>query len=494
MALTFRKFQLHARVLEKLPLLGFHLPTAVQEKVIPQLLQKQNLIVEAATGTGKTAAYGLPVISGLNFNKRAIQALVLTPSRELTRQVAKDLATYSTIPSLRIGSVFGGTSLQENIRQVKAVPQILVAVPGRLRDVLDGRRFPFFWRDINFLIIDEADKLLEHGFQDEVDALLSNVKKSAQVALFSATINKQVEELIRDRFPKIRTVRLSYREALNNIKFVSVISEGRNENSTLKELIIQKKLKSALIFCRKRDAVYSVVNYLRSHRVNAEEYHGMMDQVERKAVMDRFRSGKIHFLVATDLAARGLDIFKLPAVINFHTPDDLEVYLHRAGRTGRAGSKGTCYNLVTSGREQETIRQIHAEIGIGITEVTIAPGREGKLANPAEKQVKIHLTRGKKDKIRKADIVGYLANEGGLWADQIGTISVYGQHTIVSVPDGAIAHLEEAVGTKIKGKTVKIRRYELDEQKARAKSVKKLVENSKERKAKRNRMSGKPKI
>lgn len=489
MANSFNKYDLHPRIIERLPELGFKKPTTVQQKVLPMLLQGKNLVVEAATGTGKTAAYGLPIISRLNYRKRSIQALILTPSRDLARQVEKDLNSYSTIENLKIEAIYGGTNLKTSINKVNSAPHILVAVPGRLRDVLDDDRFPYFWRDINFIIIDEVDKLLESGFQHELDTLLSNAKKKAQVAVFSATINEEVEYLVRERWPKLRSVRLSHQEALKNIRFFSVMVDKGQDEITLLNMIESKKLKTALIFCRKRDAVYSVVNFLRSNGKVAEEYHGMMDQVERKAVMDRFRSGAVNYLVATDLAARGLDIEDLPAVVNFHLPDDIEVYLHRVGRTGRAGNKGVCYNLVTSNKEQIILHALHAELAIAYKEISIQNRNTGSKSK-AEKLVKAHLSRGKKDKVRKGDVVGFLLNTIDMDAEDIGTIAVYDNHTIVSLPAKVLKTLTNEEDLKMKGKSVKVRKYGVDEQKARARSVKKLVQSSQDRNARKRRKSG----
>lgn len=482
----FHKWQLHERILEQLPIIGFNRPTRVQEQVIPQIMGKQNLIVEAATGTGKTAAYGLPILSRLNYNKRSTQALVLVPSRELAIQVESAMNTYSTSEVLRIGAIYGGSSLAESHAVIKSSPHVLIAVPGRLRDALREDKFPWFWRDILFLVIDEADKMLEQGFSHETDVLLSNLRKKAQVTLFSATISEEIEGIIRKRFRDITTVRLSAQEALRNIDFWYIpVQQGANERH-LAGLLKSRKVPSALIFCNKREEVLSLAGFLRSSGWQAEAYHGLLDQIERKAILDRFRSGQVKFLVATDLAARGLDIAKLPAVVNFSFPADIEIYLHRTGRTGRAGEHGACYNLVASKEEEIHIQNFHRELNVRLKRLEVSQAKN--LQKVQVKLVKVHMNRGKKDKIRKGDVVGFLLNNTDLKAYEIGTIALYDDHITVDVPERALKDLEQSEEKlKVKGKTVIARKYALDEQRKRAQAIKKRVIGSRQREAKKKR-------
>lgn len=480
----FDRYELHDRVLEKLPLIGFTLPTNVQHRVIPLFIQKKNLLVEAATGTGKTAAYGLPLISRLDYSKKKTQALILVPSRELAVQVEEALNNFSNVQGLQIEAMYGGGSLNAARDKIRKRPHILIAVPGRLRDALRDDDFPFFWNNINFLIIDEADKLLEQGFQHELDILLKNVKKRCQIGLFSATISEDIEGLIRERFRPIMTIRLSPKEALGNIKFhYSTVKEGKTEGWLL-SLIEGSLIPKALIFVNKREEVESITRYLKSAGKVVEGYHGLMDQVERSAIMNRFKKGMLNYLVATDLAARGLDVEYLPAVINCSFPTELQVYLHRAGRTGRAGLPGDCYNLVGSMMEEIRVKAFHKEIDIPLKKNEIK-WQDLKQVTKGEvvKQVRIHLSRGKKDKIRKGDVVGFLANEIGLEGDQIGTIAIYDEYLTVDIPEKHLNHLTHPDASwKIKGKTVKVRKYSAREQDARAKARKKLIITQKKRK------------
>ena len=477
----FLKYPLGEYIWERLGEIGFKKPTTVQEKVIPQIFNRKNLIVEAATGTGKTAAYGLPFLARINTQKNNPQFLILVPSRELAIQVESALKSFTSDPRVKIVALYGGKPIKEGIKKIKSHAQVVVAVPGRLRDVLSTGDFGWFWRDINFLVIDEADKLLEAGFQLELDLILKNVKKSAQVSLFSATISEDAEFLIRERFRPIKTIRLSPKEAFKNISFYGVeVAEGKNA-PYLAGLLKKKKIGQALIFCSKRAQVHSVANFLRSIGRKAQAYHGLLDQVERKAILQRFQRKQVEFLVATDLAARGLDVENLPAVINYAFPHDVEVYQHRAGRTGRAGKKGACYNLITSEEESIYMDSFHREWGVAYTSILIEPTE--KATRKLEKLVKVHFNRGKKDKIRAGDVVGFILNHTALSADEIGTIAVYDDHLIVDLPASILEGLEDPhTKYKIKGKTVKIRRYGLAEREARAKKVKKRVISQQERK------------
>ncbi len=473
MSKGFQRYQLEDRVLEALTNIGFKKPTEVQEQVIPLILQRRNVVVEAATGTGKTAAYGLPLLSRIDYTKRSTQVLVLAPSRELALQVETALRSFTTHVKFRVASVYGGMSLAESEKKIKSSPHILVAVPGRLKDALRGGKLDFFWRDIKYLVIDEADKLLELGFQEILDNLVSHLRNMVQVALFSATISEDVEELIRERFAPLQVVRLSPQEALRNIFFHYVVVDQGQKQRFLAGVILNQKIKQALIFTPNRDEVYEVANYLRSLGLKAEAYHGLLDQVERAAVMKRFKRKQVNFLVATDLAARGLDVEALPAVINYAFPEDIEVYIHRCGRTGRAGKKGAVYNLVASKGEELTVQNFHTELGIALKGFIIQPIDKNAAKSVDNKLMKVHLSRGKRDKIAAGDIVGYLVNETGVEADKIGTIAVYDTYTLVDLPEWAFEIIEAADEAKLKGKSVKATKYSLDDQKNRSEALRK---------------------
>lgn len=469
----FDRYQLADRVLEALPKIGFKRPTEVQELVMPLMMQKRNLVVEAATGTGKTAAYALPILSRIDYTKRSTQVLILAPSRELALQVEAAFKSFTTNDRLRIQAVYGGMGLAESEKKVKSSPHIMVAVPGRLKDVLRSGKFDYFWRDIKMLVIDEADKLLELGFQDILDNLVSNVRNYVQVALFSATISEDVELLIKERFHPLQTIRLSPQQVLRSITFNYIVVDQGQKERYLAGLIQAEKIKQALIFSPQRDEVYDVANFLRSMGFKAEAYHGLLDQVERVAIMKRFKKRQVDFLVATDLAARGLDVVNLPCVINYAFPDEKEVYLHRCGRTGRAGKKGKVYNLVASKKEEILVESYHAQLEIALKGYSIEPIRKEQMRNVENKILKVHFNRGKRDKVGAGDIVGFLVNSCGVKADKVGTIAVYDTYVLADIPDWALDVLQANSEAKIKGKSVKVTKYSLTDQKKKAAAMKK---------------------
>lgn len=469
----FARYQLADRVLEALPAIGFKTPTEVQEQVIPLILQRRNVLVEAATGTGKTAAYGLPLLTRIDYTKRSTQVLVLVPSRELALQVETALRSFTTNEKFRVASVYGGMSLADSEKKVKSSPHVLVAVPGRLKDALRGGKLDHFWRDIKYLVIDEADKLMELGFQDILDNLVSHVRNMVQVALFSATISEDVEAMIKERFAPLQIIRLSPKEALRNIMFHYIVVDQGQKQRYLASLIQTQGVRQALIFSPNRDEVYDLANFLRSVGLKAEAYHGLLDQVERAAVMKRFKHRQVNFLVATDLAARGLDVHALPAVINYAFPDDIEVYLHRCGRTGRAGKRGSVYNLVASKKEEILVESFHGQLQIPLKGFMIEPIDKSAVRHATDKLIKLHVNRGKRDKISAGDIVGFLVGHTGVEGRDIGTVAVYDSYTLVDVHEWVLETLDLQEDLKIKGKGVKVTRYTLDDQKHRAEALKK---------------------
>jgi len=473
----FHRYELHERVLSQLPKLGFEQPTPVQQKVIPLFLQESNLIVEAPTGTGKTAAYGFPLITKLNLYKRSTQALVLAPSRELVFQVAEALISYFDGDQLKVDKVYGGVSMAESFQAIKSGAHILVAVPGRLKDVMAHYRYDYLWRDIRYLIIDEGDKLMESGFQKDFDDLRKQIRKTAQVGFFSATIAQDVEILMRERYPRIKTLRLSPREVLRNIDFSYIKAEEGKRERYLLGLLEQQKIDQALIFTGKREDIYGLCGLLRNAGYRAEAYYGNQAQEERINILQRFKDGFIDFLVASDLAARGLDIEHLPAVINVAIPREFDYYLHRVGRTGRAGNKGKVFNLVPSEMEWTWLNLHHQHIGLPLKPIQVALSEVLSSVSTEEKLIKIHLSRGKKDKIRKTDIVGFLLNETALEAQQIGTITIFDTYAIVDIPLQGLKQLEAQQDLKIKGKTVKPRRYQQEEMEKKARAIKKLKQD-----------------
>jgi len=471
----FARYALHERVLDGIAKMGFRRPTRVQEKVIPMFLQDFNLIVEAPTGTGKTAAYGLPLITKINLGKNKTQALIIVPSRELALQVKTALNAYFDGDQLKVDAVYGGTTMEESFRTIKSEPHILIVVPGRLKDVMSHYQYDYLWRDIKFLIVDEGDKMLESGFRKDFDDIRAHVRNRVYVGFFSATISEESEENIRERFNRIKTVRLSPKEMLRNIKFFAVQTEGGQREPYLAGLLEAEKIGKALIFCPRRDDIFATTGFLRNCGFKAESYYGNQEQKERLNILKRFKEDHIDFLVASDLAARGLDIEALPAVINLSVPSEFEYYLHRVGRTGRAGAKGRVYTVLLSEMDKVFLSQHHRQIELPLNTLQVNPAETQALQTAVEdKWVKYHLSRGKRDKVRKGDIAGFLLNQTDLDASDIGTITIYDAYSIVDMPQRGYHQLEYREDLKIKGKSLKIRRYQLEEQTRKAEAIKKL--------------------
>lgn len=468
----FNKYRLHDRVVLALSGLGFRRPTQVQEKVIPLFLQEQNLIVEAPTGTGKTAAYGLPMISKLDLLKRSTQALVLAPTRELVMQISGALSSYFEGDTLKVAEVYGGVSMQESFEAIKRNAHILVAVPGRLRDVMAHYQHDYLWRDIKYLVIDEGDKLLESGFLRDFEEIASHVRRTVQVGFFSATISQQAEDMIRERVMPVKTIRLHPRDILKNIRFYATHCLAGERETSLLGLIQQEAIGKALIFSSRREDIHALSRFLRNCGLRAESYYGSQDQHERKNILERFKEDHIDYLVATDLAARGLDIWQLPAVINLAIPEPFDYYLHRVGRTGRAGRKGTVYNLLLGPQDESRLNQHHQQIGLPVRDLEVTPVSPAALTtDPTARWIKVHLSRGKRDKVRKADVAGFLIHEGGVAMEDIGTITIYETYAIVDLPEKVLLALQEIESSlKIKGKNVKIRKYQLSEQERKARA------------------------
>lgn len=481
---NFKGYDLHHRVLEAVEKLGFKKPTSVQEKVIPLFLQKRNLVVEAPTGTGKTAAYGLPLISRLDLLKKSTQALVMVPSRELAIQIQTMLQSFFEGTQLKVAAVYGGVTMEESFTELKSGAQIMVVVPGRLRDLMFQYQWDYLWRDIRFLIIDEGDKLLEQGFQRDFDEIRQHVRGTAQTGFFSATISADAEAMIKERFSPVQVVRLKPKELLKKHTFFEIRADKGKREAYLMGLIEQKRVHKALIFAGRREAVITLTGFLRNCGFRAESFYGNQNQQERDQILKRFKEGHIDYLVGSDLAARGIDIPALPAVINLSMSEEYDFYLHRVGRTGRAGSKGTVFNIMVSELEHIRLKNHHRLMQLPLKTMKVDPIAKAKVvAAEEDKWTKFHFARGKQDKIRKGDIVGFLTGEVGVPVDDIGTITVYDSYSIVDLPNRSYTALKNMPQPiKIKGKSLKIRKYTVTEQENRAKAAHKLKKDRTKRK------------
>ena len=344
--------------------LGFESPMPVQEKVIPHLLDdtSADVVALAQTGTGKTAAFGLPVIQRIDTSLRKPQALILAPTRELCLQIGSDLADFSKyIPELKVLPVYGGSSIESQIRALREGTQIIVATPGRLIDLIN--RGVVNLSNVHTVVLDEADEMLNMGFLDSIDEILSHVPEERKMLFFSATMPDEIARISKKYMKQpVEFVIGNRNEGAQNVKHVYYMVNARDKYLALKRIADDSPNIYAIIFCRTRRDTQEIADRLIADGYNADALHGDLSQQQRDIVMKKFRDRVITLLVATDVAARGLDVDDLTHVINYGLPDDTAVYTHRSGRTGRAGKTGVSAAIIHS-REKGKLREIEKKIG-----------------------------------------------------------------------------------------------------------------------------------
>ncbi|GAB1404011.1 MAG: DEAD/DEAH box helicase [Lentimicrobiaceae bacterium] len=386
--LNFQQLGLSSPLLQAVEALGFKEPMPVQAEVIPTLIDKPtDLVGLAQTGTGKTAAFGLPVLHHLNAQLKKTQALVLCPTRELCLQISRDLRSYAAfIPGIKIAAIYGGASIETQIRQLSEGPQIIVATPGRLNDMI--RRKKVDLSQVEWAVLDEADEMLDMGFQEDVDTILECTPEQKHTLLFSATMPDEVERILARYMtdPVIKTVG-KRNTGTANVKHIYYMVQARDRYAALKRIADFNPRIYAIIFCRTRVETQEIADSLIRDGYNADALHGDLSQAARDNVMSRFRNKTLQMLVATDVAARGLDVNDLTHVINYNLPDDSEVYIHRSGRTGRADKTGTCISIINL-KEKFKIKQIEKKIGREFGKAKVPTG-----VQVCEKQLFQHVDR-----------------------------------------------------------------------------------------------------
>lgn len=373
---TFEELGLSQKIVQAITELGFENPMPVQEEVIPYLLGNNNdVIALAQTGTGKTAAYGLPVIQKADATSNKTQALILSPTRELCLQIAGDLKDFSKyIEGLKILPVYGGSSIESQIRMLKQGVQIIVATPGRLIDLM--KRGVASLDLVRNVVLDEADEMLNMGFSESIDEILAGVPEDHNTLLFSATMSKEIERIARKylRDPKEIVVG-SRNEGAEKVNHIYYMVHAKDKFNALKRIVDYFPNIYGIIFCRTRIETQEVADKLIQNGYSAEALHGDLSQQQRDLTMQKFRQHQTQLLVATDVAARGLDVTDLTHVINYGLPDDIESYVHRSGRTGRAGKAGTSIAIIHT-REKGKIRAIEKEIQKQFVVGTIPTAKE----------------------------------------------------------------------------------------------------------------------
>jgi len=345
--MTFEETGLKPEILKAIAEMGFENPTPIQEATISHLITStQDLVALAQTGTGKTAAFGLPVINNISMQVKEVQSLILCPTRELCLQITRDMDKYSKyIPGFKTIPVYGGADITKQIRELKAGGQVVVGTPGRVHDLI--RRKLLNISAIRWLILDEADEMLTMGFKEELDAILATTPAEKQTLLFSATMPLGISEIKSKYLNNASEISVGKRNAgAENVEHHYYVVQARDKYATLKRIADNYPDCYAIVFCRTRMETREVAEQFMADGYNADALHGDLSQAQRDQVMARFRSKQLQMLIATDVAARGLDVTELTHVINYSLPDDPEIYIHRSGRTGRAGKSGISVSIV----------------------------------------------------------------------------------------------------------------------------------------------------
>ena len=374
--MTFQELGLRQEILDAVAELGFVNPMPVQEQVIPYMLTHENdLVALAQTGTGKTAAFGLPILNMVNVEQRKIQSLVLAPTRELCIQIANDIKNFaSKMRGVKVVPVYGGESIVSQYKQLDVQPQVLVATPGRLIDLINRGKVDL--SEVRFLVLDEADEMLNMGFQEDIETILKDVPETRRTLLFSATMPNEIAKISRQYMHDAAEIAVGTRNAgSDNVEHIYYMVRADHRYLALKRIVDMNPDIYGIVFCRTRQETKDVAEKLMKDGYNADALHGDLSQAQRDTVMNKFRIKNLQVLVATDVAARGLDVSDLTHVINYNLPDDVEVYTHRSGRTGRAGKKGVSCVIVHT-REGRRLREIERIIKKEFKHMPVPTGME----------------------------------------------------------------------------------------------------------------------
>jgi ATP-dependent RNA helicase DbpA len=430
--------------------------TPVQAASLPAVLSGRDAVVQAATGSGKTAAFALGLLSGLDASAVRLHGLVLCPTRELADQVSREIRRLARfIPNVKVLTLCGGIPLRPHLASLAHEPHIVVGTPGRILELIEKQALPL--ERLKMLVLDEADRMLDMGFADELDSIIERTPSQRQTLLFSATIPESVREVSRQfqRDPLDVTISSQADEPAIEQVFIEVDAEAKLD--ALQVVLLHYRPETAVIFCNTRQEVRAVAGELAARDFSVLALHGELDQREREEMLVRFANRSCTVLVASDVAARGLDIADLAMVINFDIASDADTHLHRIGRTGRAGRRGIAVSLC-SPREATRVKVIESRMG--------APAAWQRLpvhANDSEPLlapfVTLAVDAGRKDKLRPGDLLGALTGDAGLPAAAIGKIDVFPTRTYVAVKRGLHDQaLQRLRAGKIKGRAFRIRK------------------------------------
>lgn len=470
----FYDYELSPEITRALDQLNYTKPTDIQLKVIPPLLEQTDLIVQAQTGSGKTAAFAIPLCEKVEWVENKPQALVLTPTRELAQQVAEDFTHIGRYKRIKATTLYGKQSFERQKQALKQKSHIVVGTPGRVLDHL--KKGTFAINKLNYLIIDEADEMLNMGFIEQVESIIDQLPQDRVTCLFSATLPIEIKTLANQYMKRPTEIKLSEGVVAKKVNHQLMKTDQSSKYKQLQDTLIAENPDRCIIFCRTQARVDELTDKLNNDHIPCDKIHGGMIQEDRFEVMSDFKKGHFRYLAATDVAARGIDVEHVPLVVNYDIPLEKEKYVHRIGRTARAGRSGKAITFVTPS-EVNYLEEIEAYLGEPI-EIINPPNRSDVEANQTlfkqkinaqptlnkakNEQLdagitKLYFNGGKKKKIRAADFVGTISNIPGVKADDIGIITIENTHSYVEIlNDKGKKVLDEMKTTTIKGKLLKV--------------------------------------
>jgi ATP-independent RNA helicase DbpA len=464
-AVAFSSLPLSSPLLEAVEGLGFRELTPIQALTIPPLLEGRDLIGQSQTGSGKTAAFALPLLQRLDLSTRELQAIVLCPTRELSAQVAREVRKLGRgLPGLAVGVLSGGEPVRDQARTLEQGVHLVVGTPGRVIDHL--RRRSLRVHRTRSVVLDEADRMLDMGFLPDIEQVLRALPSPRQSVFFSATFPESIHELSQKHQTDPVWARVEPEDsAAPDIRELVVESQASNKFATLRGVLEQHAYESALVFANLKVTVAELERTLANTRMSVASLHGDLEQRDRDRVLAKFRNGSTRLLIATDVAARGIDLDSLDLVVNFDLPDRPEIYVHRIGRTGRAGKSGLAVSIVTPS-DAERCAAIEAFIGRPLRAKaagSLATSTPERGARPADRDAKmdtLRLSGGRKDKLRPGDILGALTGEaGGLLGTQIGKIEIHDRFAYVAVDKNVSGQaLKSLQAGRIKGRRFRVTR------------------------------------
>ncbi|GGE62233.1 superfamily II DNA/RNA helicase [Priestia taiwanensis] len=472
---TFNEYKLSTDITNALEQLNYTNPTEVQVNVIPVALEKKDIVVKSQTGSGKTASFGIPLCELVEWTENKPQALVLTPTRELAAQVKEDITNIGRYKRIKATAVYGKSPFAKQKLELKQKTHIVVGTPGRVLDHMEKGTLPL--ERIEYLVIDEADEMLNMGFIDQVEAIINQLPTDRVTMLFSATLPEDIENLTVKYMKNPQHIEIAAKGiTTDKIDHRVMEVEEKAKFDLLKDVTTVENPDSCIIFCRTQENVNTLVDQLNELDYPCDKLHGGMIQEDRFAVMNEFKRGEYRYLIATDVAARGIDIDNISLVINYDIPLEKESYVHRTGRTGRAGKKGKAITFVTP-YEDRFLAEIEEYIGFEINKVN-APSTEEVQATrlafeeklqamPNLKEdkseqlnkgiMKLYFNGGKKKKIRAVDFVGTIAKIDGISAQDIGIITIQDNVSYVEILNGKGPQVLQVMkNTTIKGKLLKV--------------------------------------